>query len=159
LVLTADNLDCPGARRSFGWAHPHDAKLLEKMTEQIGISEDRVRALLDQTPHLNSRTVAVLVGSSEKPDVLISYAQPILIMELLRHFQKLTSENFQIDLSSIHSVCAHVTVKSYLSGRICLSFGCGDAREYGSIPRDRLAVGVPYQMARSLSEALDHELR
>jgi len=155
LLLTADVLECPGARRGFGWDPPHGDGLLEKMSERIALSRDGVSALLDQTPRLKKPIEAILIGSDETPDILISYAQPVLIMKLLRHFQKLTGENLKTDLSSIHSVCAHVAVKTYLSGNICLSFGCDDAREHGSIPRDRLVIGIPYRTARMLTEAFD----
>jgi uncharacterized protein (DUF169 family) len=151
VLLTSEQVHCPGAMRSFGWASKGDSELVEKMRDKLGFSKERVTAILDQTPRLQDKIQGVVVGDYEKPDLLISYCQPATVMRLLRLFQKLTGENMNVDLSSILSVCGNVAVKCFFTGNICLSFGCDDAREYGAISRDRLVVGVPYSLVQQLS--------
>ena len=150
ILLTSEQIECPGAMRSFGWADHLDTEIVEKMTEKFGTSRETISALLDQTPRLHGKIQGVVVGGYEKPDILISYAQPAMIMRLLRLFQKTTGKNTKIDLSSIISVCGNVAVRSFLTGDICFSFGCDDAREYGAISRDRLVVGVPYSLVQKM---------
>lgn len=152
VLLTSEQIHCPGAMRSFGWTDHGDSELLEKMADKLGFSKEKTKALMDQTPRLQSRIQGVVVGGYEKPDLLISYCQPALIMNLLRLFQKLTGKNVNVDHSSILSVCGNVAVKCYVTGNICLSFGCDDAREHGAISRDRLIVGVPYSLVQKIVE-------
>lgn len=152
VLLTPEQIHCPGAMRSFGWTGPGDSELIEKMADKLGFSKEKTKALMDQTPRLQSRIQGVVVGCYEKPDLLISYCQPVLIMNLLRLFQKLTGKNANVDHSSILSVCGNVAVKCYVTGNICLSFGCDDAREHGAISRDRLIVGVPYSLVQQIVE-------
>ena len=52
------------------------------------------------------------------------------------------------------SVCGAVAVKAYLTGRICISFGCPDAREHGSIGRDRPVVGLAMREVSELTRSL-----
>ena len=150
VLITSEQINCPGAMRSFGWANHLDTEIIEKMTNKFEISRETISALLDQTPRLQGKIQGVVVGGYEKPDVLISYAQPAMIMRLLRLFQKVTGKNLKVDLSSIFSVCGNVAVKCFLNNNICLSFGCDDAREYGAFSRDRLVVGVPYDVIQKM---------
>jgi len=152
VLLTSEQINCPGAIRSFGWANHSDSELIENMIDKVGISKEKIKAMLDQTPRLRSQIQGVVIGGYEKPDLLISYCQPATIMRLLRLFQKLTGKNVNVELSSIISVCGNVAVKCFLNGDICLSFGCDDAREYGAISRDRLIVGVPYSLIQKMVE-------
>ena len=55
------------------------------------------------------------------------------------------------------AVCGNVAVKAYLTRHICLSFGCPDSREYGRISRDRLAVGIPFQLLETVLDE-DYQL-
>lgn len=150
VLLTSEQVDCPGALRSFGWASHPDTEIIEKMTEKSGFSRERVSVMLDQTPSINGTIRGVVVGGYEIPDLLISYAQPAVLMRLLRLIQKKTGKNIKADLSSILSVCGNVAVKCFLTGNMCFSFGCDDAREHGAISRDRLVVGVPYRLIKKI---------
>jgi uncharacterized protein (DUF169 family) len=152
VLLTSEQVQCPGAMRSFGWANHSDNELIENMIEKSGLSKENIIALLDQTPRLQSQIQGVVVGGYDPPDLLISYCQPAMIMRLLRLFQKLTGKNLNVDHSSILSVCGNVAVKCYVTGNICLSFGCDDARKHGAISRDRLVVGVPYRLVQKIVE-------
>ena len=152
VLLTSEQVNCPGALRSFGWAGQSDSELIENMRDKLGISKEKIKAILDRTPRLQDQIQGVVVGGYEKPDLLISYCQPATIMRLLSLFQKLTGKNVTVDLSGILSVCGNVAVKCFLTKNISLSFGCNDAREHGAISRDRLIVGVPYSLIQSMVE-------
>jgi len=150
VILTPPQMTCPGALRSFGWGRNRDAEMAGKISEKLGISRETASAMLKETPRVERGIGAVTVGDCERPDLVISYAQPLAAMRLMRQFQKISGENLPADLSSIVSVCGHVAVKCFLTGRICLSLGCNDAREYGAISRDRLVIGVPYDLIQRL---------
>jgi uncharacterized protein (DUF169 family) len=152
ILLTSEQVNCPGAMRSFGWASHGDRELIDKMTDKFGTSRETISSLLDQTPRLTNKIEGVVVGGYETPDLLISYCQPATVMRLLRLIQKLTEKKVDVDLLSIISVCGNVAVKCFLTGNISLSFGCDDARTYGTIPRDRLIVGVPYTLVQKMVE-------
>lgn len=79
-------------------------------------------------------------------------------MDLLKVFQEHKGENLTVSLSSIMGVCGNVAVKTYLEGKICVSFGCDDSREYGQISRDRLALGIPCSELRVLVPTLISEV-
>ena len=152
ILLTSEQINCPGAMRSFGWVSHGDSELIEKMIDKLETPRETISALLDQTPQLNNQIQGVVVGGYETPDLLISYCQPAMVMRLLRFTQTLTGKNVNVDLSSIISVCGNVAVKCFLTGNISLSFGCDDARTYGTISRDRLIVGVPYSLVQKIVE-------
>ena len=71
-------------------------------------------------------------------------------MRLLRQWQRSHGSPLPLETSGFMSVCGAVAVKAYLSGEVCISFGCPDAREHGGIGRDRLVVGLPMKQVTSL---------
>lgn len=70
----------------------------------------------------------------------------------LREWQRVYGSLFPMETSGFMSVCGAVLVKAHLTGSICISFGCLDAREHGAIGRDRLAIGLPMRLVTRLRE-------
>lgn len=146
IVLTPEALDCAGGRWSMGWGE--DAgEVARAMAEKLSIGVDVTSQIVSTAPKLAEQVEAVTVGTDNFPDVIVSYAQPQAAMRLLHTWQQANGKNPIIQLSSFMTVCGSVAVGAYLSGRICVSFGCPDAREYGRIGRDRLIVGLPSRIA------------
>jgi len=150
IALTPEQLTCPGGSRSLGWSDD-EKRILREMAEKAGLTRAVAREVLDSTPRLEDAPREVIVGTYQEPDVVISFSQPEAAMKLLREWQRAHGTPLALEASGFMSVCGAVAVKAYLAGRICISFGCPDAREHGNIGRDRLVVGLPINKARDLA--------
>ena len=155
-TLTPDLLLCPGGSRSFGWNH-NDMDLAETMAKKNGMSVAAALETLQETPKLNRGIDLISIGAVDEPDIVISYAQPETVMKLLRVWQMQNHRPLTVQASGFMSVCGSVAVNSYISGRICVSFGCPDAREHGGISRDRLVVGMPMREVGELLRRMSAE--
>jgi len=153
IVLSRELLDCPGGRRSLGW-NDDDEAIAQTMANKASMNIQLAREIIRNTPRLRDKIGAVTIGTYNSPDLVVSYAQPEAAMKLLRQWQRVHAGEFQTRVSSFMAVCGSVAVRAYLSGQICLSFGCPDSRDHGKIGRDRLAVGLPFQL---LSTVLSEE--
>jgi len=142
IVLTPELMECPGGSRALGWNND-DGAMVQMMAEKTGIDAQVTGKVIRATPKLNHPVDEVTVGTYESPDVVISYAQPETVMRLLREWQRPHGGPLQLETSGFMSVCGAVAAKAHLSGKICVSFGCPDAREHGAIGRDRLVIGLP----------------
>jgi uncharacterized protein (DUF169 family) len=67
-------------------------------------------------------------------------------MHLLKTYQNKIAETLQVELSGLMGVCAQVVVKTFLTEKISISFGCDDSRRYAKIGRDKLIVGIPKRL-------------
>ena len=150
IVLTRHLVNCLGARRSLGWTTTEDDNIARKMVETTGIKPDIARKVITKTPRLNGKINAVLIGTNKSPDIVVSYAQPEAAMRLVRRWQQVYGTDLDLETSSVMAVCGSVAVRAYTTGRICLSFGCPDSREYGAIGRDRLVIGLPVRLIEDL---------
>ncbi len=150
IVLTPESVSCPGARRSLGWSSGLDEGLAEEVAKTQSLTLATAKNLLKDVPRLDGSVAAVGLGTKDVPDVLISYVQPPTAMKIIRAFQKSSKGNLNPSLSSVLSVCGNVAVKSFLTREITFSFGCDLSRNWGSIGRDRLVVGVPWSMVPRL---------
>jgi len=150
IVLTAPVINCPGALRSLGLSDNQEETMAVTMAEKAGLAPETARKLITGTPRLRSSPTGVTVGTDDDSDMFVSFAQPAAAMRLLRNWQGRTGKPLVCDISSVMAVCGSVAVKSYLTNRLCISFGCPDSREYGAIGRDQLVVGVPAKMVEEI---------
>jgi len=148
VILKGPDISCAGAKYTFGWDHRVGKGIINACCEKRHISFNTAKSMLLATPQLEIPPAAIGLNTDGKPDLLISYPQPKQFMNLLKVFQQYKGGNLTVSLSSIMAVCGNVAVKTYLEGKISISFGCDDSREYGRISRDRLAVGIPYSELR-----------
>jgi len=144
VILKGSDISCAGAKYVFGWDHRVGKEIINACCEKRHISLSIAKSILLASPQLEVSPAAIELNTDGKPDLYISYPQPEQFMNLLKVFQQYKGENLTVNLSSIMGVCGNVAVKTYLEGKISISFGCDDSREYGRISRDRLAVGIPY---------------
>ena len=84
LILTKEFVDCPGALRSLGWTKYDDETMAQTMPEETGIPHDIALKTTKNTLCLYGGTVAVGIGSNDSPDIVLSYAQPVVAMRLIR---------------------------------------------------------------------------
>jgi len=149
IVLTSELMNCEGGRRSLGW-NTDDARMVQMVAEKSGADSGVTARILAKTPKLKKAPDQVVVGTYDSPDVVIAYAQPQTVMSIVREWQRLNGDLLPLEASGYMSVCGAVAAKAYLSNKICISFGCPDAREIGGIGRDRLVIGLPFNQVVSL---------
>jgi len=150
LLITRDNLYCPGASYVFGWQYQTGAEMAQKLHHDHGFSVTVARTLLRHVPRIKGHLWGIVLNGGTTPDVLISYLEPAQIMTLIRAAQIILRTNLSVDLSSIVSVCGHVAAQSFLAQRVAMSFGCVYSRRYGGITSDKVAVGIPFSVAASM---------
>jgi len=70
-------------------------------------------------------------------------------MEFLKIYQR-TGNSLDVKLSSITAMCGDVAVQTFISKKVCISFGCDDSREYGKVSDEELIVGIPKEKIENL---------
>lgn len=156
VLITPDLLDCPGALLSLGWGDEDmEDKVIMEMAEKRCITEQRAEELLKKAPRLNKGMKMVGFQTSSEPDVLINYALPETVMKFLFALENFDGGSYKPELSQITTVCGGVAVKAYLTGQVCLSFGCPDSRKFGGVSSDRLVIGIPYLLAKKLNKHIE----
>ena len=152
IILTEELASCPGSRRSFGWSN--DDALEKSIAQKEGMDFDCAHNIVMSTAHLDESIIAIEVGTYDNPDVIVSFEQPESAMRLVNLWQRSHGEALKTDISTFMSVCGSVAVRAYLTGQICLSFGCSESRDFGKISRDRLVVGVPLHTVKELVSSI-----
>lgn len=142
ISLTPELLNCPGGGRALGW-NGNEELLAREMAEKARITVEAAHEVLQVTPRIQDEITHVVVGTYEAPDVVVAYSQPESAMKLLREWQAAHGEPLQVKVSAFMSVCGAVAVNAFRNQRICISFGCPEARKHGAIGRDRLVIGLP----------------
>ena len=150
VVVPAEKIGCPGARRALGLMDD-DLALAERMSEKAGVAFDTLREALAETPSLATPPAAVsLAPDHDRPDVVVGYVQPEEAMSLLRRWQVSYGQVPAVPLSSFLAICAWVVVRAHKLDEICVSLGCLDSRRFGGIAGDTLVVGMPSARARQM---------
>ncbi len=147
VTLTSDLISCPGALRSFGWSANGKETFVERLAKMKGIQTTLAEKLLKSTPRFGDGVKAVTLGTYDSPDVLVSYSQPEAAMRLVDQWQQQNGEILNVAVSSVMSVCGWAAVGAYLSGSLCISFGCPESRKKAAIGNDRLVLGLPARLA------------
>ncbi|MBN2512681.1 MAG: DUF169 domain-containing protein [Sedimentisphaerales bacterium] len=150
MALSPDDICCNGAKRCFGWLKNIDMELARKLAEKTGITQTLALKMIKNVPVQNEPFAGLSLGSHADGDVYISYASPESAMKLVRHWQKTTGCNLETDISSILSVCGNVAVKSFITHKISISYGCPDSRKYGGIEQGQLVMGIPHKLASEI---------
>jgi len=143
IVLPAQRIGCPGARRALGLLDD-DLALARRISEKAGVPLDTLRKALAETPCLTTPITAVSLGPNhDQSEVVVGYVQPKEAMNLLRRWQVCFGQVPVVPLSSFLAICAWVVVRARKLDEICVSLGCLDSRQFGGIGSDTLVVGMP----------------
>jgi len=152
LMIRSENVLCAAAQYVFGWNGDIRFRIIKTVHKGLGFPMERAEAIVNGLPRLRPGYGAIGLNQNGGPDVLISYCQPEQVMEIVKAYQQKTGEAPVARLSAVASICANTTVAAFLGKGLHLSFGCPNARRYGKIGRDRLAVGISRELAKVLSE-------
>ena len=110
-------------------------------------------------PRMIKKPKSILVSNKLKnPDVYLFYLRPKEFMIFVQASQRVTGEELKLSLSSVMPVCGACTVRPFVTGEICISFGCKESREYGGITDDRFVVGIPSKKAEIIVNSLEYKL-
>ena len=151
IVLLAEKLGCPGARRAFGLLDD-DRALAERMAQKSCVPFDTLRQAIAETPCLPAAVTAISLGAhGGAPDVVVGYVHPSEAMSVLRRWQVVYGTAPAVPLSSFLAICARVVVRAHEQNEICISFGCLDSRRFGDIGSDTLVIGMPSARAQQLT--------
>ena len=151
LVATPQSITCPGAQHVFGWNQTSQREMVTNFCNELGFSQKQAETIIAQIPKLPKGCAAIGLNQKDDPDVFVSYLQPQQVMTLVNAYQQKTGEELKMGLASVASICGHGVVKAFLRQEIAFSFGCPNARKYGEVSRDRLAVAVPFELATILT--------
>lgn len=149
ICLNSDNLSCDRAKFVFGWSFENKNEIMESCQTKMGLSNEEVKNLFYNFSKLNKNIESVGLNTSEFPDLAIAYLNPGVAMRIIRKYNRNNSENIDVSISSVMSICGSLVVRSYMEDKITLSFGCEDSRRYSNIDRDRLAICLPQRVFRT----------
>ena len=141
VILDRKSINCIGAMHVFGWDDKKD-EIIKNCKKKWNISTETIHSILSKVQVLPEEINCIGLNTGELCDVFVSYLQPETFMHILRTYQHKTGRELDLSVSSIMSICG-VVVKAYMENKIHISFGCEDARIYGGVNRDRLAIAIP----------------
>ena len=156
--LNADNLGCPGARRSIGF-ESNDKQLAKTISVENNLPVKFIRTALQKIPFLNgiNHINLGLTGYLEnnlQPDLYIMYIQPFKVTGLMHKLAKIAVKP-SIPPYFLLSVCGNVFANCYTNQVVSISFGCPESRESGGIEKDEIIVGLPFSVAENLLHYYD----
>ncbi|MBN2467694.1 MAG: DUF169 domain-containing protein [Deltaproteobacteria bacterium] len=142
-VLSIENIDCAGARRSLGLTD-NDEILARNISEKTGVSFPAARKALRSVPRFDRPITGLTLGKQPKPDMILCFVPPEKAMALLRRWQEVHGEGPTLELSTFLSLCGGIIAATVQKGQICLSFGCPVSRKEGILPSDTVIIGLPF---------------
>jgi uncharacterized protein (DUF169 family) len=146
LLIDLHTFSCLGAKYSLNGNIDTGKEVFPLLKEKRGISEEQSLALLEGIPQLHNSMSYIGLNVEEEPDLILASIRPADMMQLLKTYQNKMAENLHVELSGLMGVCAQVVVKTFLTEKISISFGCDDSRKYAKIGRDKLIVGIPKRL-------------
>ena len=149
VLLDKDSIICKGARYALGFEDEAKEAIVNVIKLKRGISKEIAEQLVENIPRIKNSPYKYIGLNVDEPDILIFYINPIRFMELLKIYQR-TGNSLEVKLSSLTAMCGDVAVQTYLTKKICISFGCDDSREYGDVVDEELVVGIPKEEIEQL---------
>ena len=149
VLLDKDSITCKGARYALGFEKETKEEIVNTIKFKRGVSQEIAEQLVDNIPRMRNSSYRYIALNVDDPDILIFYIIPKRFMEFLKIYQR-TGNSLEVKLSSITAMCGDVAVQTYLTRKICISFGCDDSREYGEVADEELIVGIPKEKIERL---------
>lgn len=105
---------------------------------------------------INGRSIRITPfkgDKGEKFDVLILYLKPVRAMRIIQAYAYLEGKQARIRTGGIASICSDCTVNP-LQGELSFSLGCKGSRKHSKYGDDEVVVGIPFELARDIDEAI-----
>jgi uncharacterized protein (DUF169 family) len=151
ILLDRDSIACKGARYALGFEQGVKEDLVDAIQLKREVSREIAEQLVDNIPRIENSLYTHIGLNVDDPDIFIFYTVPKVFMEILKVYQR-NGNNLEVNLSSITAMCGNVAVQTYLTKKICISFGCNDSRKYGGVADEELIVGIPKEGIKQLNE-------
>jgi len=152
LMISSERPLCAAAQYVFGWNGDVRSQIVENIHRELGFPMEQTETIVNELPRLRPSHRAIALNQNGEPDAMISYCQPEQVMRIVQVYQQKTGKAPAVRLSAIASICGNIALAGFLKKRLHLSFGCPNARRYGRIGRDRLAIAMSRELAVILVE-------
>lgn len=149
ILLDKNSITCKGARYALGFEPGIQKELVNALKFKRGVSQDIAGQLVDNIPHISNAPYTSICLNGDSPDILIFYMTPKQFMGLLKVYQR-TGKSLEVKLSSVTAMCGDIAAQTFLTGKVCISFGCDDSREFGAVADGELIVGIPRETIEQL---------
>ena len=153
VLLDKDSITCKGARYALGFDQGIKDEIVNAIKFKRGVTKEIAEQLVDNIPRITNASYTSIGLNVDNPDIFIFYMTPKRFMEFLKVYQR-TGNSLEVTLSSITAMCGDIAAHTFLSKRICISFGCDDSREYGDVADGELIVGIPKETIAQLMQMI-----
>jgi len=152
LRVNKDSLSCPGARFVFGLKNAGPEPVIKELVKNRNISLNTSKKMLG-APVRFAKSFQWILLNQNNADIYIFLFTPKKVMYFLTLYQ-MKGELFPVELGSIMAMCGEIAVKTLVTGKISLSFGCPDSRKNGGIRDSELIIGIPQNQIPLLVKAI-----
>jgi len=149
VLLDKDSITCKGARYALGFEPGIHNELVNALKFKRGVSKEIAGRLVDSIPRITNAPYHHICLNGNRPDIFIFYMTPKQFMGLLKVHQR-TGNRLEVKLSSVTAMCGDIAAQTFLTGKICISFGCDDSREFGDVSDGEIIVGIPRETIEQL---------
>ena len=153
VLLDKDSIICKGARYALGFEDEAKEAIVNVIKLKRGLSKEIAEQLVENIPRIKNSPYKYIGLGVDDTDILIFYIKPKRFMEFLKIYQR-TGNSLEVKLSSLTAMCGDVAVQTFLTRKICISFGCDDSREYGEVPDEEFIVGIPKEKIENLMHTI-----
>ncbi|MCZ7370914.1 MAG: DUF169 domain-containing protein [Candidatus Methanoperedens sp.] len=117
--------------------------------------EEAIKRAVSNLNRLSRKGTSIKITpySGEDFDILILFLKPERAMRLIQAYTYSSGIPVEIKTGGIASICSDCT-SSPTQGRLGISLGCKGSRKHSKYPDDEVVVGVPFQIACEIDEAL-----
>lgn len=91
--------------------------------------------------------------SGEKFDILILYVKPEKAMRIIQAYAYLEGKPVEIKTRGVASICSDCTAYP-MEEKLGISLGCKGSRKHSKYGDDEVIVGIPFELAKDIDEAL-----
>ncbi|MFZ3384422.1 MAG: DUF169 domain-containing protein [Candidatus Methanoperedens sp.] len=102
---------------------------------------------------IKGRSIRITPFTGDKFDVLILYLTPVRAMRIIQAQAYLEGKQVEIKTGGIASICSDCTAYP-LRGKLSFSLGCKGSRKHSKYGDDEVIVGIPFELAKDIDEAL-----
>ncbi len=152
LRVNKDSLSCPGARFVFGLKGAGPEPVIKELVKNRKISLNTAKKMFE-APARFTKPFQWILLNQRNADMYIFLFNPKKVMHFLTLYQ-MKGELFTAELGSIMAMCGEIAVKTLVTGKISLSFGCPDSRKNGGIQDSELIIGIPQNQIPLLVKAI-----
>jgi len=146
ILLDKDSIACDGAQYALGWKPDGKNEILKKCNDKNLLNMDELKSMFSKSSYLEKPFKYIGLNTEGEPDLVVSFMAPQEVHEMVKLHNYHHSDNLDVSLTSMMSVCGGIVAKTYREEKFSMSFGCDESRKYAEMGRDTLAVGVPKKL-------------